>query len=563
MINLFRKRTGAKLSLVLLSIFLFLLLFAPAASAAMMGDIDGSGSINVLDVVLAKQHVLGVQLLTPAQKLVADVNGSGDVDVLDVDLIMRKALGLITEFPFVQLQVSSVTAVNARQVAVVFNAAVTKSLAENPANYEVYKQGALFTNVFGTEINGAKATLQEDGRTVWLTLNNLPGKQEFVQGTNFNRVVVKAAAGLTADYTNSSVAFLDTTAPTFLSVRSIGPDIIELTFSEPVMASTPVAGLALTGGPDPLVGLNLATAEFNDAKRTVTIKTTSNLTPGATYTLAVQAGDTPGYLKDYVGLKIVPASRQFVHTATTTVPTVSAAAINQHTVRLTFDRPVELKKLNPPLIGTNVEFRLNVNTDLAIKRNGDDMDGSGKDFIDAMVIGSAGTQYDVTFTNPMIPGTNTLYIHYLIDSALFARIGDNWNNILPNNTAVTFTVPETTTPYMISAKVAGPHTVKITYSRTVTNNGFAPEQYKYYADEAAYIADIADIAGVEATSVSASGNIVTIVFPGSLTFNPLVDYPNAVISYKQSATTANRTRDQATGGYAFSPNYVIGILASD
>jgi len=558
MINLFRKRTGAKLSLVLLSIFLFLLLFAPAASAAMMGDIDDSGSINVLDVVLAKQHVLGVQLLTPAQKLVADVNGSGDVDVLDVDLIMRKALGLITEFPSVQLQVSSVTAVNARQVEVVFNKAVTKALAENPANYEVYKQGAMFTNVFGTTVNGAKASLQEDGRTVWLTLNQTPSKQELVQGTSFNRVVVRAALGLTADYTNSSVAFLDTTAPTFLSVRSIGPDIIELTFSEPVKATLPVSGLTLTGGPVP-VALNGNTEVFNDAKRTMTIKTTPNLTPGATYTLAVQAGDTANHLKDYVGLKIVPASRQFVHTATTSVPTVSAVAINQHTVRLTFDRQVELTHLP----GVNVRFRLSVNTDIAVQRTGADMDGSGTNFPGAMVPGSAGTQYDVTFTNPMLPGTNILYINYLTDSAFFARIRDNWGNILPNDTAVTFTVAETLTPFMISTQVAGPHTVKVTYSRTVTNNGFAPGQYKYYADEAAYIADITDVAGVEATSVSASGNIVTIVFPGTLTFTPLMDYPNAVISYKQSATTANRTRDQATGGYAFSPNYVIGILASD
>jgi hypothetical protein len=556
MINLFRKRTGAKLSLVLLSIFLFLLLFAPSASAAMMGDIDDSGSINVLDVVLAKQHVLGLQLLTPAQKLVADVNGSGDVDVLDVDLIMRKTLGLITEFPIVQLQVSSVTAVNARQVEVVFNKAVTKSLAENPANYEVYMQGAMATNVFGTALNGAVAALQADGRTVVLTLNEIPTKQVLVSGTNFNRLVVKMAVGLAADYTNSSVAFVDTTAPTFQSVRSIGPNLLELTFSEPVRVRVPLIQLVdvhLTGPGNVNIPLDLSIppVAFIDAKRQVIIQTTGvDLVHGATYTLGILANRN---LVDYSGampissLLVVPASRQFTHTAVTTAPTVSAAVVDLHTVRLTFNRPVVLT--GPTL--TNIRFRLNNNTIGAIQRNADDMNGSGLDFENAMH-GTDGTQYDVTFDDPFTAGTNTLWIHYVVDSDTEGRIADNWGNILPRDTAVNFTVPVTVSPNMISARVVGPDTVKIIYSRTVVKNGFEPEQFVLKVN--------GGISGDQIISVV--GNEITIRFPSAMLI-PGFNYPAGTIDYVQSLTPINRVRDQVTGGYAVSPDQIVGILASE
>jgi hypothetical protein len=64
-----------------------------------MGDITGSGTINVKDVNLVARHALGIYSLTGAQLEKADVNGDGVVNVLDVALIMRHALGLIDSFP--------------------------------------------------------------------------------------------------------------------------------------------------------------------------------------------------------------------------------------------------------------------------------------------------------------------------------------------------------------------------------------------------------------------------------------------------------------------------------
>jgi hypothetical protein len=547
MINLFRKSTGAKLSLVLLSIFLFLLLFAPAVSAAMMGDIDDSGSINVLDVVLAKQHVLGLQLLTPAQKLVADVNGSGDVDVLDVDLIMRKTLGLISEFPFVQLQVSSVTAVNARQVEVVFNAAVTKSLAENPANYEIYKQGALFTNVFGTAANGAVSALQADGRTVLLTLNY---NQALVSGSTFNRIVVKAAVGLTADYTNSSIAFFDTTAPTFQSVSAVSANAIALTFSEPVrtISGANLTGVQLSDGINPAIGLNLAAATFSDAKRTVNISLTAgNLVPGRTYTVSLLPTHN---LEDYAFNKAFPATRQFIHTPVTSTPSVTAAAINEKTIRLTFDRPVSFYISPPAPITDNVKFRLNFNVPTAIHRASNDMNGFGKDFDAAVVAGSGNTQYDVQFASPLAIGSHTLYIHYETNTDAAGRIADGWGNVLPNNTAANFNVAASTTPVIVSAYTVDVNSVAIVYSQDVSNNGFEPAQYTWVYP------GVGTWPGLEI--ISDSGNTIVVRFFAG-TLNSGQAYPDRHITYEQSTISSRRTKLVGTTTDVLSPDMIVGV----
>jgi hypothetical protein len=91
-------KTGMKLSLILLCVLLFLLLSSSSALAAMMGDVNDDGRVNVQDVILVQKHILSPSLTT-AQQAVADVNGDGVINVRDATLIMQYSLGLITEFP--------------------------------------------------------------------------------------------------------------------------------------------------------------------------------------------------------------------------------------------------------------------------------------------------------------------------------------------------------------------------------------------------------------------------------------------------------------------------------
>ena len=110
--NFLRKRAGAKTSLVILSIFLFLFIFSYIASAAPLGDVNDDGEINVLDVVLVMKHVLEIEELDDNQQKLADVNCDGVINVQDVTLIMQYALGLIDEFPCEPTKVVSVKALN-------------------------------------------------------------------------------------------------------------------------------------------------------------------------------------------------------------------------------------------------------------------------------------------------------------------------------------------------------------------------------------------------------------------------------------------------------------------
>ena len=56
------------------------------------GDVDGTGSLDVLDVVAIVGHVLGTSILGDAA-CIADVNVDGNVDVLDVVAVVQTILG--------------------------------------------------------------------------------------------------------------------------------------------------------------------------------------------------------------------------------------------------------------------------------------------------------------------------------------------------------------------------------------------------------------------------------------------------------------------------------------
>lgn len=62
------------------------------------GDLNADGQVNVHDVVLAMQIVLGLEEKTPFLEWAADVNNDEAIDINDVVLIARVALGLAEDF---------------------------------------------------------------------------------------------------------------------------------------------------------------------------------------------------------------------------------------------------------------------------------------------------------------------------------------------------------------------------------------------------------------------------------------------------------------------------------
>lgn len=58
-----------------------------------LGDVDGSGTVDVLDVRIVMQAALGIVALTPEQETAADVDMDGDVDMDDAEMLARYVIG--------------------------------------------------------------------------------------------------------------------------------------------------------------------------------------------------------------------------------------------------------------------------------------------------------------------------------------------------------------------------------------------------------------------------------------------------------------------------------------
>lgn len=67
--------------------------------AVKIGDINGDGSVDILDATIAQKSAAGKTQLTPEQDYVGDVNNDGICDIHDATMIQKYAAGKITEFP--------------------------------------------------------------------------------------------------------------------------------------------------------------------------------------------------------------------------------------------------------------------------------------------------------------------------------------------------------------------------------------------------------------------------------------------------------------------------------
>ena len=60
-----------------------------------LGDVNGDGQINALDMIKMNRHVLGISSLTGAYLTAADANGKNDgANALDMIIMNRHILGL-------------------------------------------------------------------------------------------------------------------------------------------------------------------------------------------------------------------------------------------------------------------------------------------------------------------------------------------------------------------------------------------------------------------------------------------------------------------------------------
>ena len=61
-----------------------------------LGDVDGNGLVDILDIISMNKAILGQKILTPAQMQCADIDTNGMVDTKDSLMLMKMIVGLIT-----------------------------------------------------------------------------------------------------------------------------------------------------------------------------------------------------------------------------------------------------------------------------------------------------------------------------------------------------------------------------------------------------------------------------------------------------------------------------------
>lgn len=69
--------------------------FTGGSEPSLPGDVDGSGTVEAVDAIMALRCAMGIMELTPEQFEAADMDGSGTIALDDAIIILRTAMGLL------------------------------------------------------------------------------------------------------------------------------------------------------------------------------------------------------------------------------------------------------------------------------------------------------------------------------------------------------------------------------------------------------------------------------------------------------------------------------------
>jgi len=305
-----RKRTGSKATLILLSILLFLMLFPSFASAAVLGDVNEDGKIDVLDVVLIMQDVLEIKTLDEDKQIYADVNGDGKINVLDVTLVLQYVLNLIDEFPAELLVIESVHAINRTTIEVTLAEGTDSEIAEEPNNYLVTVGGEAVevenadyvqtTNVANLDVdlvglsgecivNGVTAEVSVPPLPLFESIETIPGGFKIVLKFNtavydLNDNLLPGDFTVTTDGNNNTV--LDVEAATAVETAE---SIITLTLDDPTVGGTLTSVTLTAAGAAKVVNIWDEAAAFANRSHSTPVDTEA---PEFTGVRAIEGGYT-------------------------------------------------------------------------------------------------------------------------------------------------------------------------------------------------------------------------------------------------------------------------------
>lgn len=256
-----------------------------------------------------------------AIRMVLDVNKKDEEVTLGTSLELKDYEA--PKAPVTEVAVESVTALNARQVQVVFNQAVVAKTVKT-ANVKVY---------LGTSTTASDwtTTILEDGKTAILGL-----KSAVIPQDTTVKVVAKDvenADGLKLAETTMSATLKDVTAPAVTSVVFTSSKTLEIMTTEPLVLETGYSNLhvlnnILVDG-NKLVGSMVQDLDANK----ITVTFGAKIAVGTHEVTVKNYRDNASWLAPAVAL-----SAEVI--ADTTAPTITSVDAGRKTVAITFDEAV-------------------------------------------------------------------------------------------------------------------------------------------------------------------------------------------------------------------------------
>lgn len=396
------------------------------------------------------------------------------------------------------LAVESVSALNNKQVAIVFNQEVNSTDAENKAFY---------TRAGVALAGGDLVELQADKKTVIITLATAETNQ-----TKAKFAVAKNLRAANGDYKLASkfeqeVTFADFAVPTVVKVEQNGPKGVKVYFNEPVTGVTSAA-FNVDGGK-----YYASVGTVDDQRYSVELNFGTVL-PEGQHTVVINKTNV---VRDAAGLFAAETTMNFNMVKNEVAPTiVSAEAKSQTKVVLTFSAPLDTTYAATTVL-TNYYHSATNYTPTSV----------------AFVAGSNNTKLELSFTgNPLPAGNVALNIKKETVKDLFG----NKNAVQSINVPVTV---DSVKPAVTALNVKADNKLEVLFSEsvvgaTVASNYVIKNSAGEIVKNKAYANSVGNPVGTY--TYSATEKKVTIDLAGNL---PAGSYTLEVTGIKDSALVAN------------------------
>ncbi|CAM4294364.1 S-layer homology domain-containing protein [Paenibacillus tarimensis] len=333
------------------------------------------------------------------------------------------------------LLVTNVSTDNNKQIKVAFNQELDRTSAQLVSNYTYTGASSGITSV----------ELLDDKRSVLVTLAQAEGQQAV--GTLAIKNVQSVAGNKLANVSNT-VTFLDLTIPSAVGAKLVAPTKVQVTFSEPVTASSlNNAAFSLNNNTYSLAGAPTI------VQPNVIELTLGSTLPAGDYTITINPANTASgnQIKDFVGLTVPKSDVQFSYTADTLAPVATVASITQTAVTLEFNEPVSMA-------GTGA-----LNTDFTVYHSNNNV----ANYKGTASLSSDGRTMTVNFDNTPLPqGTVTLFLNNSPSTA--SQLQDAWGNKFATATLTTSVIADTTAPTVAGVNYVDSTHVDVTFSEPVT-----------------------------------------------------------------------------------------------